>query len=337
MLGQGSAVSCTRFLHNQDLRAQVGRRRGRSARSTRRGRAAPQPTSTPSWWRWSIADGGCERRRVGRTVVLRLRLRRLHARQFALTPWRRRPPTAQVVLTAARALLEAARPTIDQRAAHLHRRGRHQPGRRLGHPARPALRRARRSERGPRPRPCARPLRHLVGHLGGAARPRSGPSMPMLPIDQPLGDGVQRTASRPPQAMAGPSATPDSGTSGREMRLGLAAVVQRVHRRRHLRHVGVEAVDDRWCADLDHQAVPVRSTCPTGKTRPGNTRSPRPATSWGLGAVATAGTCVRCGSRSWWGRWPGWPSAGRAGGRCGTRPVPRRSAARRARCRGRAC
>ena len=265
MLGQGSAVSCTRS-HNRDPRpAQVRRRRGRSARSTRRrSRRTAAEHRHLRGGRGRSRDGGCERRRVGRTVVLRLRFDDF-TRATCSHTWRRRPPTrggADGSPGAARGGPAHHRPA----RGHLHRRGRHQPGRRLGHPARPALRRARRSERGPRPRPCARPLRQLVGHLGGAARPRSGASMPMLPMDQPLGDGVQRTASRPPQAMAGPSATPDSGTSGRERRLGLAAVVQRVHRRRHLRHVGVEAVDDRWCADLDHQAVPVRSTCPTGKT-----------------------------------------------------------------------
>ena len=177
MLGQASGRQLHALSHNRDPRSVVvGRRRGSIGSQHALGWSRRTAEDIDAFV-VAVVDRVTRRmraaRRVGRTVVLRLRFDDFTRATRSHTVAQATADT-RVVLTAARALLDAAQPTIDERGltcigvavTNLADDSRH--------PARAALRRARRSQRRPRPRPGAGPLRHLVGHPSGAARARPG-------------------------------------------------------------------------------------------------------------------------------------------------------------------
>jgi DNA polymerase-4 len=122
MLGRASGVHLHALAHNRDpRRVQVGRRRGSIGSQHALGRSSKSPESVDASL-VGLVDRVTRRlraaRRVGRTVVLRLRFddfsRATRSHTLAL-------PTAQTqpILNTARALLLAAMPTIERRGLTL--------------------------------------------------------------------------------------------------------------------------------------------------------------------------------------------------------------------------
>ena len=175
ILGRASGHHLHALAHNRDpRRVEVGRRRRSIGSQHALGRRPKTRQSVDA-----VLVGIVERvsrrlraaRRVGRTVVLRLRFD-----DFSRATRSRTLPEATAhtptILTAARSLLADVWPTVERPGPHARRPRRRQPRRRRCRPARAPLRPAQRRRPRRRPRQRPRPVRLEVRRAGSPARAR---------------------------------------------------------------------------------------------------------------------------------------------------------------------